>query len=61
MTQGVEKKILIQGSSLKGCIRSVYETITNSRLGVITKDREKKYKQQIPKERLPCSKKTPHR
>ncbi len=30
MTQGVEKQLLIQGSSLKGCIRSVYEAITRS-------------------------------
>ncbi|MBF2016955.1 MAG: CRISPR-associated protein [Rivularia sp. T60_A2020_040] len=30
MTQGTEKQLLIQGSSLKGCIRSVYEAITRS-------------------------------
>ncbi|MGB7439637.1 MAG: RAMP superfamily CRISPR-associated protein [Coleofasciculaceae cyanobacterium] len=30
MTTGAEQKLLIQGSSLKGCIRSVYEAITRS-------------------------------
>ncbi|MEH2022865.1 RAMP superfamily CRISPR-associated protein [Nostoc sp.] len=30
MAQGVDKHLLIQGSSLKGCIRSVYEAITRS-------------------------------
>ncbi|KZL50506.1 hypothetical protein [Nodularia spumigena] len=28
MVQGVDQKLSIQGSSLKGCIRSVYEAIT---------------------------------
>src|SRR5579883_913606 len=32
MVQGVDQKLSIQGSSLKGCIRSVYEAITNSTL-----------------------------
>jgi hypothetical protein len=50
MVQGVEKYLLIQGSSLKGCIRSVYEAITNSTLAVITS----KYRDKIPPERLPC-------
>lgn len=50
MVQGVDKKLSIQGSSLKGCIRSVYEAITNSTLAVITS----KYKEYIPQERLPC-------
>jgi RAMP superfamily len=47
MVQGVENNLLIQGSSLKGCIRSVYEAVTNSTLAV-GKSRE------IPQERLPC-------
>ncbi|MCP6759997.1 MAG: RAMP superfamily CRISPR-associated protein [Fischerella sp. CENA71] len=34
MEQGVDKTLLIPGSSLKGCIRAIYEAITNSRLGV---------------------------
>jgi CRISPR/Cas system CSM-associated protein Csm3 (group 7 of RAMP superfamily) len=53
MTQGIDNKLLIQGSSLKGCIRSVYEAITNSTLGAITSS----YKDKIPPERLPCGKK----
>ncbi|MEA5573548.1 RAMP superfamily CRISPR-associated protein [Calothrix sp. UHCC 0171] len=53
MTQGTEKQLLIQGSSLKGCIRSVYEAITNSTLGIITRDKHKRYKKQIPEERQP--------
>ncbi|NJM71976.1 MAG: CRISPR-associated protein [Scytonema sp. RU_4_4] len=50
MIQGVDQKLTIGGSSLKGCIRSVYEAITNSTLAVITS----KYRSQIPTERLPC-------
>ncbi|MGH8000188.1 MAG: RAMP superfamily CRISPR-associated protein [Brasilonema sp.] len=50
MIQGVDQKLSIGGSSVKGCIRSVYEAITNSTLAVITS----KYKSQIPTERLPC-------
>jgi hypothetical protein len=50
MVQGVDQKLSIQGSSLKGCIRSVYEAITNSTLAVITS----KYREKIPRERLPC-------
>lgn len=53
MVQGVDNKLSIQGSSLKGCIRSIYEAITNSTLAVITS----KYKEQIPRERLPCKNK----
>ena len=55
MVQGIEQQLLIQGSSLKGCIRSVYEAITNSTLAVITGKRE--YKDKIPSERLPCKNK----
>jgi len=50
MTQGNDQKLVIQGSSLKGCIRSVYEAITNSRLGVISKGIR------YPSERLPWEK-----
>jgi CRISPR/Cas system CSM-associated protein Csm3 (group 7 of RAMP superfamily) len=50
MTVNVDKKLIIQGSSLKGCIRSVYEAITNSRLGTVSKDRK------YPSERLPWEK-----
>lgn len=34
MGQDAAGNLILQGTSLKGCIRSVYETITNSRLGV---------------------------
>jgi len=50
MVQGIDKKLSIQGSSLKGCIRSVYEAITNSTLGVITNKKE--YNGKYPDERL---------
>ena len=49
MTQGTDQKLVIQGSSLKGCIRSVYEAITNSTLGVASRAVDK-----IPRERQPC-------
>ena len=49
MTQGSDQKLVIQGSSLKGCIRSVYEAITNSTLGVASRVADK-----IPRERQPC-------
>lgn len=51
MTQGIDNSLIIQGSSLKGCIRSIYEAITNSTLGVITR----KYDSKIPKKFLPSS------
>lgn len=53
MVQDNDQKLSIQGSSLKGCIRSVYEAITNSTLAVITS----RYRSQIPTDRLPCRKK----
>lgn len=53
MVQDTDQKLSIQGSSLKGCIRSVYEAITNSTLAVITS----RYRSQIPPDRLPCRKK----
>jgi hypothetical protein len=45
-----EQQLVLQGSSLKGCIRAVYESITNSTLAVITS----RYRDKIPPERLPC-------
>jgi len=53
MVQNIDQKLSIQGSSLKGCIRSAYEAITNSTLAVITS----RYKDKIPQERLPCKNK----
>ncbi len=53
MIQNIEQKLSIQGSSLKGCIRSTYEAITNSTLAVITS----RYKDKVPQERLPCKNK----
>ncbi|NJL99672.1 MAG: CRISPR-associated protein [Synechococcaceae cyanobacterium SM2_3_2] len=53
MTITPDQKLKIQGSSLKGCIRAMYEAITNSTLAVITG----RYKQQIPQDRHPCRKK----
>ena len=45
--------LVIQGSSLKGCVRAIYETITNSTLAVVTP----RYRRDMPPERLPCNKK----
>ena len=53
MVQNIDQKLSIQGSSLKGCIRSAYEAITNSTLAVITS----RYRDKIPHERLPCKNK----
>lgn len=50
MVQGTDQALSIQGSSLKGCIRSVYEAMTNSTLAVITS----RYRDKISPERLPC-------
>lgn len=44
------QQLVIQGTSLKGCIRAAYEAITNSTLAVITS----KYRDKIPPDRLPC-------
>lgn len=52
MVQGNDNELLIQGSSLKGCIRSVYEAITNSRVGV-----KPKKPSEYPEERLPANNK----
>lgn len=51
-----DRRLLIQGSSLKGCIRSIYEAITNSRLGVAPKKQEDIERGKYPKNRLPCKK-----
>ncbi len=53
MMQGNQQVPLIPGSSLKGVVRSIYEAITNSTLGVVTG----KYKAKMPRDRLPCNKK----
>ncbi|MBP0003557.1 MAG: CRISPR-associated protein [Cyanobacteria bacterium SBC] len=53
MMEGQDKKLIIPGSSLKGAIRSIYEAITNSTLGVVTN----RYRNRMPKDRLPCRKK----
>ncbi|WP_244349647.1 RAMP superfamily CRISPR-associated protein [Thermostichus vulcanus] len=53
MTTTPDQKLKIQGSSLKGAIRAMYEAITNSTLAVITN----KYRSQIPPDRHPCRKK----
>ncbi|MGV0026849.1 RAMP superfamily CRISPR-associated protein [Phormidesmis priestleyi] len=51
MVQDIHRSLSIQGSSLKGCIRSVYEAITNSTLAVVTSRRDKS---EIPDGRSPC-------
>jgi RAMP superfamily len=53
MTLNADQQLVIQGSSLKGCVRSIYEAITNSTLGVVTG----RYREKIPQERMPCRKK----
>ena len=53
MTRGQSKNLVIQGSSLKGCVRAIYEAITNSTLAVVSRGQ----RQQIPSNRLPCRKK----
>jgi CRISPR/Cas system CSM-associated protein Csm3 (group 7 of RAMP superfamily) len=57
-----DQQLVIQGSSLKGCIRSVYEAITNSTLAVIThkaKDKNsrivRQYSDKYPRERKPLA------
>lgn len=53
MTRGRDRQLLIQGSSLKGCVRAIYEAITNSTLAVVSG----RYRQKMPKERMPCRRK----
>lgn len=48
MEQGVDKTLLIPGSSLKGCIRAIYEAITNSRLGVQPRNSENHPTNRLP-------------
>lgn len=50
MTHSGDRQLVIQGSSLKGCVRSIYEAITNSTLAVMTG----KHRERIPQERHPC-------
>ncbi|NEQ49727.1 MAG: CRISPR-associated protein [Leptolyngbya sp. SIO3F4] len=50
MVQGSDQHLTLQGSSIKGCIRAVYEAITNSTLAVVTS----RYRNKVPTERLPC-------
>lgn len=44
------QKLIIPGSSLKGVVRSVYEAITNSTLGVVGRE-----KGRVPRDRFPSS------
>jgi CRISPR/Cas system CSM-associated protein Csm3 (group 7 of RAMP superfamily) len=53
MTRGNNQQLIIQGSSLKGCVRAIYEAITNSTLAVVSG----RYKQKMPRDRMPCRKK----
>ena len=53
MQDGDGKSLIIPGSSFKGVVRSIYEAITNSTLGVVTG----KYSNKIPRDRLPCKNK----
>ncbi len=53
MTTTPDGRLKIQGSSLKGAIRAMYEAITNSTLAVTTS----RYRNQIPPERRPCCQK----
>lgn len=53
MALGKQQQLSIPGSSLKGVIRSAYESITNSTLAVKTNKHTKK----MPEDRLPCKNK----
>jgi CRISPR/Cas system CSM-associated protein Csm3 (group 7 of RAMP superfamily) len=56
-----DQQLVIQGSSLKGCLRSVYEAITNSTLAEITHKAKDKnrimryYDDKFPRERKPLA------
>ena len=50
MTQTRNNQLVIQGSSLKGCVRAIYEAITNSTLAVVTG----RYRDKVPDGRSPC-------
>ena len=58
MTQGENKQLVIQGSSLKGCVRAIYEAITNSTLGTISSGKKVPKGKRMPKDREPCKDKT---
>lgn len=53
MTRGQSNQLVIQGSSLKGCVRAIYEAITNSTLAVVSG----RHCRDMPANRLPCKKK----
>lgn len=53
MTTDRNQRLIIQGSSLKGCIRAVYEAITNSTVAISASKKE--YLGKIPSERERCS------
>ncbi len=40
MVQGEDRHLRLQGSSLKGCIRAIYEAISNSKLGINSIDKK---------------------
>ena len=55
MMQDGDQNLIIPGSSLKGVVRSIYEAITNSTLGVISNSRkDRELVEKIPKDRHPC-------
>jgi hypothetical protein len=54
MVGTIDNHLIIQGSSLKGCIRSIYEAITNSSLGVVPSNEVKKEQGKYPPSHLPC-------
>lgn len=54
MTTTLGQQLVLQGSSLKGCVRSAYESITNSTLAISTG----RYRDKIPPDRLPSRDKT---
>lgn len=59
MTQTDNNQLVIQGSSLKGCVRAIYEAITNSTLPVITEKKKNRngqiryYGNKYPRDRKP--------
>jgi CRISPR/Cas system CSM-associated protein Csm3 (group 7 of RAMP superfamily) len=57
MPQGQNNQLVIQGSSLKGCVRAIYEAITNSTLAVVTPIRKMPKGYKMPKDRRPCEQK----
>ena len=53
-TQGQNQQLVIQGSSLKGCVRAIYEAITNSTLGVVSSGKKIPKGKRMPRDREPC-------